>query len=89
MCLRSRFIHVILASSALALFTGCESTKTKEAKAPDEEYVYVTETGSRIPTKVKKSKGKSDSTNSESGDAKTLEQLQRDQTQRTMMRDGR
>lgn len=79
---------LVLAASVLtlALLPGCESTKkTKEAKTEGDEYVYVTDTGSRIPTKVKKSKVAADS--AEAG--KTLDALQRDQTQRTMMRDGR
>lgn len=76
---------------AVAIWSvGCSTTKqtTKHADAENAEYTYVTETGSRIPTKVKKGKPKSDRQNMEQGDSRTLEQMQQDQVRRTMRRDG-
>lgn len=86
--------RLVAISSSLLLalvFSGCATTPketTQGKEAEKDEYIYVTETGSRIPTKVKKSRGKSDATNLEQGDQRTLEQMQRDQTLRTMRRDG-
>lgn len=75
--------------AASVILTGCTTTQKPAVAAQEkEEYTYITETGSRIPTKVKKGKTKSDAHNSEQGDSRTLEQLQRDQTLRTMRRDG-
>lgn len=81
--------YVVMASILLFL-VGCTTTKqtSKQADSEKSEYTYVTETGSRIPTKVKKGKSKSDGQNLEKGDSRTLEQMQQDQIRRTMRRDG-
>ena len=80
----------VVVTSSLLVLVGCTTTKQtpKQADSDQGEYTYVTETGSRIPTKVKKSKAKSDSQNLEKGDSRTLEQMQQDQVRRTMRRDG-
>ncbi|HYC70475.1 MAG TPA: hypothetical protein VEB66_04660 [Opitutaceae bacterium] len=73
----------------LALLAGCNTTKTTGGQAkPVEEYVYVSETGSNIPRKVRKGSTADGSTNLEKSDGRTLEQMQRDQTIRNMRRDG-
>lgn len=52
----SRWAGFILAASLLGGVTGCSSAPAKTADSkPEDEYVYVTVTGSNIPKKVKKS----------------------------------
>lgn len=80
-------IRASLGSLALVLVAGCNTTKTTDGK-PVEEYVYVSETGSNIPRKVRKGDTTDGSTNIEKNDGRTLDQMQRDQTLRTMRRDG-
>lgn len=73
----------------LGLFTGCSTTNTTDGQAkPADEYVYVSETGSNIPRKVRKGSATDGSLNIEKSDGRTLEQMQRDQTIRNMKRDG-
>lgn len=73
----------------LSLLAGCNTTKTTEGQTkPAEEYVYVSETGSNIPRKVRKGSATDGSSNIEKNDSRTLEQMQRDQTVRNMRRDG-
>lgn len=73
----------------LALLAGCNTTKTTDSPTkPAEEYVYVSETGSNIPRKVRKGHTTDGSANIEKNDSRTLEQMQRDQTIRNMRRDG-
>lgn len=51
-----RFMLPFLAAALLAAFAGCQSNpKTADAKAAEDEYVYVMVTGSNIPKKIKKS----------------------------------
>lgn len=76
-----------LGSLLALLVTGCNTTKTTDGK-PAEEYVYVSETGSNIPRKVRKGSTTDGSANIDKTDGRTLEQMQRDQTLRTMRRDG-
>lgn len=87
-CMKSSF-RAAGAILLLGLIAGCNSTKTTEGQAkPAEEYVYVSETGSNIPRKVRKGSATDGSSNIEKNDSRTLEQMQRDQTVRTMRRDG-
>jgi hypothetical protein len=52
----SRWAGFILAAGLLGGVTGCSSPPAKTAdNKPEDEYVYVTVTGSNIPKKVKKS----------------------------------
>lgn len=82
--------HRLTRSAALLLvpllLAGCNTTKTTGESG--DEYVYVNETGSNIPRKVRKGSTTDGSLPVEMGDGRTLEQLQRDQTIRNMRRDG-
>ena len=84
--------HRLTRSAALLvvplLLAGCNTTKTTTAGEPAGDYVYVSETGSNIPRKVRKGSTTDGSLPVEKGDGRTLEQLQRDQTIRNMRRDG-
>lgn len=82
-------LRALPATLLLALLAGCSTTKTTDGQPkPAEEYVYVSETGTNIPRKVRKGSTTEGSANIEKGDSRTLEQMQRDQTIRNMRRDG-
>ena len=72
----------------VAVVSGCNTTKSTDGQAKADEYVYVSETGSNIPRKVRKGQNSDGSLNIDKTDGRALEQMQRDQTLRTMRKDG-